>query len=57
MFFTKIITDTFFTLSFIFLFFSKEFHEFIPLTLVLFILLGIITGVYRSIYRYSNFLI
>jgi FlaA1/EpsC-like NDP-sugar epimerase len=52
---TKIIIDTFFTLCSILLFFSNELDEIIAVVLVLFILLGVITGVYRSIYRYSNF--
>ena len=52
---TKIIIDIFFTGCSILLFFSKELDEFIIVILVSFILLGVITGVYRSIYRYSNF--
>jgi len=52
---TKIIIDIFFTICSVFLIFSNNLDEFIAVILVLFILLGVITGVYRSIYRYSNF--
>ena len=52
---TKIIIDSFFTLLLIIFFFPYKFDEFTLVVLVLFILLGLITGEYRTIYRYTNF--
>ena len=52
---TKIITDAFFIITSLFLFFFDYSFEFIFPILVSFILLGIISGTYKSFYRYSNF--
>ena len=52
----KICIDAFFIMMFLFLFFFDQSFEIIFAILVFFISLGIITGVYKSFYRYSNFI-
>lgn len=55
-FLSKIVTDTFFIAILLFLFSYNLSYENITVILILFILSGLINGIYKSFFRYSNFL-